>query len=74
MLAVYMTPLQDKLLTSNATSFETRRHLVEQHSRDQGQTRRPRLGGGVVPAGVYRQYEDHSAVTRTFANLRTMII
>ena len=67
MLAVYMTPLQDRLLSSNATSFETRQTIWSDTIpaiRDNAA-----LGSGVGSfQRVYRQYEDHSAVTRTFVN------
>ena len=67
MLAVYMTPLQDKLLSSNQTSFESRQTIWSNTVPAIGD--HIALGSGVgtfVP--VYRHYEDHSAVDRTFAN------
>ncbi len=66
-LAVYLTPLQDKLIVSNATSFESRQtmwsntipaiadHLVS--------------GSGVGSfSRLYPQYEDQGAVTLTYVN------
>jgi O-antigen ligase len=67
MFAVYMTPLQDRLLASNATSFETRQTIWSNSIpaiRDNAA-----LGSGVGSfPRVYRQYEDHAEVTRTYAN------
>lgn len=64
---VYLTPLQDKLLSSNATSFETRQAMwsntipaIWDHLA---------LGSGVGSfPRVYRQYEDQAAVTPTVTN------
>jgi O-antigen ligase len=64
---VYITPLQNKLMSSNQTSFESRQTIWSDSI--------PAIGDYVeVGAGVgafqrvYRQYEDHSAVERTFVN------
>jgi O-antigen ligase len=66
-LAVYLTPLQDKLLASNANSFAERRTMwsntipaIKDH--------------GLVGSGLgsyqklYPQYEDQSAVTQVYVN------
>ena len=64
---VYMTPLHDKLVSANQTSFESRQIIWSDSV--------PAIGDHIVLGSgvgsfqrVYRQYEDHSAVTRTFAN------
>jgi O-antigen ligase len=64
---VYMTPLQDKLMSANQTSFESRRTIWSDTVPAIGD--HVALGSGVGSfQRVYRHYEDHSAVTRTFAN------
>ena len=67
MVVVYMTPLQDKLKSSNQTSFQSRQTIWSDSV--------PAIGDHIVLGSgvgafqrVYRQYEDHSAVDRTFAN------
>jgi O-antigen ligase len=66
-LTVYLTPLQDKLLASNATSFETRQTMWSNTMpaiKDQGL-----LGSGVGSyPKLYPQYEDQSAVDTTYVN------
>src|SRR5688572_13424116 len=64
---VYMTPLQDKLMSANQTSFESRQTIWSDSV--------PAIGDHIVAGSgvgsfqrVYRQYEDHSAVDRTFVN------
>lgn len=66
-LAVYMTPLQDKLVASNSTPFESRQRIWS--------TTMPTiqdnwaLGSGVGSfPEVYPRYEDPAAVNRTFVN------
>lgn len=66
-LVVYLTPLNDKLAASNATSFETRQTMWS--------TTIPAIKtNGLVGSGVgsfpqvYPQYEDPAAVTTTFVN------
>jgi O-antigen ligase len=66
-VAVYMTPLQDRLIASNSTSFESRQRIWS--------TTIPAiadnwaLGSGIASfPEVYPRYEDPSAVTRTYAN------
>jgi len=66
-LVVYLTPLNDKLAASNATSFETRQTMWS--------TTVPAIkANGLVGSGVgsfpqvYPQYEDPAAVTTTFVN------
>lgn len=64
---VYMTPLHDKLMSSNQTSFESRQIIWSDSVPAIGD--HIALGSGVGSfQRVYRQYEDHSAVTRTFVN------
>jgi O-antigen ligase len=66
-LAVYLTPLNDKFAASNATSFESRQTMwsttipaIKDHAL---------LGSGVGSfAQVYPQYEDPAEVTSTFVN------
>ena len=66
-LAVYLTPLQDKLIGSNATSFESRQAMwtntipaIKDHVV---------LGSGVGSfPRLYPQYEDQAAVSLTFVN------
>jgi len=67
MLAVYLTPLQDKLLSSNATSFESRQTMWSNTIPAIGDNLALGSGAGSFPR-VYRQYEDQAAVTPTFAN------
>ncbi|HEX4761857.1 MAG TPA: O-antigen ligase family protein, partial [Sphingomicrobium sp.] len=67
MMAAYTTPLQDKLLSSNQTSFESRQTIWSNSIPAIGDNLALGSGVGSFPR-VYRQYEDHSAVTRTFAN------
>ncbi|HET7816493.1 MAG TPA: O-antigen ligase family protein [Sphingomicrobium sp.] len=67
MMAVYTTPLQDKLLSSNQTSFESRQMIWSNSIPAIGDNLALGSGVGSFPR-VYRQYEDHSEVTRTFAN------
>ena len=66
-LTVYLTPLQDKLLASNATSFETRQTMWSNTIpaiEDYGL-----LGSGVGSyPKLYPQYEDQSAVDTTYVN------
>jgi O-antigen ligase len=64
---VYMTPLQDKLKSANQTSFQSRQTIWSDSI--------PAIGDHIVLGSgvgsfqrVYRQYEDHSAVDRTFVN------
>ena len=66
-LVVYVTPLNDKLAASNATSFGTRQTMWS--------TTIPAIkANGLVGSGVgsfaqvYPQYEDPAAVTTTFVN------
>ena len=66
-LMVYVTPLNDKLAASNATSFGTRQTMWS--------TTIPAIkANGLVGSGVgsfpqvYPQYEDPAAVTTTFVN------
>jgi O-antigen ligase len=64
---VYMTPLQDKLMSANQTSFESRQTIWSDSIPAIGD--HIALGSGVGSfQRVYRQYEDHSAVDRTFVN------
>ena len=64
---VYMTPLHDKLMSSNQTSFESRQTIWSDTVPAIGD--HIALGSGIGSfQRVYRQYENHSAVTRTFAN------
>jgi O-antigen ligase len=67
MLAVYLTPLQDKLLSSNSTSFESRQTMWSNTMPAIGDHLVLGSGVGSFPR-VYRQYEDQAAVTPTFAN------
>lgn len=66
-LAVYTSPLQDRLLSSNQTSFESRQTIWSNTFPAIGDNLVLGSGVGSFPR-VYRQYEDHSEVTRTFAN------
>ena len=66
-VVVYMTPLQDRLVASNSTSFESRQRIWS--------TTVPAIADNwAVGAGiasfpeVYPRYEDPSAVTRTYVN------
>jgi O-antigen ligase len=66
-LVVYLTPLNDKLAASNATSFDTRRTMWS--------TTIPAIKDNVLLGSgigsfvmVYRQYEDPAAVNSTFVN------
>jgi O-antigen ligase len=64
---VYTTPLQDKLRSANQTSFESRQTIWADTVPAIGD--HLALGTGVGSfQRVYRHYEDHSAVDRTFAN------
>ena len=66
-LAVYLTPLYDRLLMSNVTSFESRQMMwsdTVSAIQDHGLLG---SGAGSFPR-VYRQYEDYAEVTRTFIN------
>ena len=64
---VYMTPLHDRLMSSNQTSFESRQTIWSDTIPAIGD--HIALGSGIGSfQRIYRQYEDHSAVTRTFAN------
>ncbi len=64
---VYMTPLQDRLMSSSQTSFESRQTIWSDSIPAIGD--HIALGTGVGAfQRVYRQYEDHSAVDRTFVN------
>jgi O-antigen ligase len=64
---VYVTPLHDKLMSANQTSFESRQTIWSDSVRAIGD--HIMLGSGVGSfQRVYRQYEDYSTVTRTFAN------
>lgn len=66
-LAVYMTPLQDKLISSNANSFESRQRLWS--NTVPAIADNLALGSGVGSfARLYPQYEDQAAVTRTRPN------
>jgi len=67
MLAVYLTPLQDKLLSSNSTSFESRQTMWSNTLPAIGDNLALGSGVGSFPR-VYRQYEDQAAVTPTFTN------
>lgn len=67
MLTVYLTPLQDKLLSSNATSFESRQAMWSNTIPAIGDNLVSGSGAGSFPR-VYRQYEDQAAVTTTFVN------
>lgn len=66
-LLVYLTPLQDKLLSSNATSFETRQAMWSNTIPAIGDNLALGSGVGSFPR-VYRQYEDQAAVTPTVTN------
>lgn len=66
-LVVYLTPLQDKLLSSNATSFETRQAMWSNTIPAIGDHLALGSGVGSFPR-VYRQYEDQAAVTPTVTN------
>lgn len=67
MFAVYMSPLQDRLIGSNATSFESRQAMwantipaIRDHWA---------FGSGVASfEKVYPRYEDHADATRTYVN------
>jgi O-antigen ligase len=64
---VYMTPIHDKLMSSNQTSFASRQTIWSDSVPAIGD--HIALGSGVGSfQRVYRQYEDHSAVDRTFVN------
>ena len=67
MMAVYLTPLQDRLMASNATSFESRQMMWSDTVPAIGDHGLLGSGAGSFPR-IYRQYEDHSEVTRTFIN------
>ena len=66
-LAVYLTPMQDKIVASNATSFNTRQTMWTNTLpaiKDHGL-----LGSGIGSySKVYPQYEDQSAVDTTYVN------
>lgn len=66
-LAIYLTPLQDRLVAANTTSFESRQRMWS--------TTLPAiqdnwaLGAGIGSfPEVYPRFEDPSAVTRTYTN------
>ena len=65
--AIYMSPWQDRLAASNATSFESRQNFWS----NSGSAIKDHwlLGSGIGTfPHVYPRYEDHTAVTRTFVN------
>ena len=66
-LAVYLTPLQDKVFASNSTSFDTRQEIWSRTVSAVGDHMATGSGVGSFPQ-VYPLYEDHSDVLRTFVN------
>jgi O-antigen ligase len=64
---VYLTPLQDKLMSANQTSFASRQTIWSDSIPAIGDHIAVGTGVGAFQR-VYRQYEDHSAVDRTFVN------
>jgi O-antigen ligase len=66
-LAVYLTPLQGKLLASNQTSVHSRQTMWSNTVSAIGDHALVGTGLGSFP-DVYAQYEDQAAVTGTFVN------
>jgi O-antigen ligase len=67
MLAIYMTPLHDRMVGSNATSVEERRTMWAETSR--AIVDFLPLGSGISTfPEIYQRYEDPLAVTRTVTN------
>lgn len=66
-LAVYMTPLQDKVFASNSTSFDTRWEIWSRTVPAIGDNWSTGSGIGSF-AKVYPRYEEHADVLRTFIN------
>ena len=64
---VYMSPLQDRLAASNATSFESRGKFWSNGVSAIGDHGLVGSGLGSFP-DLYPRYEDQAAVTRTFVN------
>ena len=67
MLAVYLSPLQDKLTESNSTSFASRQKMWANTL--PAITEHWVFGSGVGTfEPVYRRYEDHAEATRIYVN------